>query len=344
MSGDTDRRADADEACPLCGASAGWTARFWAAFPERDGEQAAFPLGADPPVPSWSMVECHRCAAVHPRPYPTAAEIGSYYASAAEPNDWEVAHYVRKDLTPGALDGEADLADKVTRLHGGPGRMLEVGCAAGWQLRAAQERGWEVHGVEAAPKFSAFARDVQGLDVFAGPLEEVDPAAMGTFDLILALDVFEHLHDPVAALDTLRQLARPGTRLVLSTPDISSRVARFWGLRWRQILPSHINYSTPASMRAVLARTGWRLERRSEPRWFDPDARRQRRNQVREAGKFAARVVLYTTLVRPSQRWPGLKRVPPVLSAGRISWDRFAFSVGDQPVLGDVMLVVARAA
>ena len=331
------------DACPLCEAEDGWRARFWAAFPERDGDRAAFPLEVDPPVPSWHMVECAACGAVYPRPHPSAEEIDRYYAEAAEPNEWEMAFYVRKDLTPGALDGEAEMAEQVTRLNGRPGRLLEVGCAAGWQLKAAQEQGWDVYGIEAAPKFSAFVRDHQHLDVFCGRLDDVDPDGLEPFDVVLAFDVFEHLHDPVAALSRLRALVRPCARLLVTTPDISSPVARAWGLSWRQILPSHITYSTPRSMRRVLERTGWRLVRVSEPRWFDPDPARERRNRGREIAKFAARLVLFALVIRPARRWPRLERLPGALTLGRVSWSRFAFAVGDQPVLGDVMLVVAEA-
>src|SRR5579862_4863588 len=127
MGGSSTTTADGRDAvtrsdrCPLCGAPGPRKPSFWAAFPERDADRAAFPITASPPVPAWRMAECRVCGAVSPDPYPAAAEIERYYRSAVEPNDWEMQHYVRKDLTPSALEGEADLAEKVTRLRGGPG-------------------------------------------------------------------------------------------------------------------------------------------------------------------------------------------------------------------------------
>ncbi len=292
----------------MCGTGSAGRSRFWAAFPARAGSRAAFPVGRPAPVPSWHMVECEECGAVSPRPYPTADDIRSYYADALDPSDWEIDHYVQKDLTAGALDGEAAMAEKITRLNGGPGRLLEVGCAAGWQLKAAEGLGWHTQGIEAAPKFSVFARDEQGLEVFAGTLDEADAAQLGTYQVLLGFDVFEHLHDPAAGLMKLRQMARPGSRLLLTTPDISSRLARFWGLSWRQILPSPS--TTRRRARGVLARTGWRLVCISEPRYFDPDPRLERRGRRRELAKFGARALLYVALVKPSARWPALKKVP----------------------------------
>ena len=46
------------------------------------------------------------------------------------------------------------------------GTLLEVGCAAGFFLKIAEETGWEVHGVEIMPPAVAYARDTLGLNVF----------------------------------------------------------------------------------------------------------------------------------------------------------------------------------
>ena len=73
--------------------------------------------------------------AVSPLPYPSKEETDSFYSSATEANDWEVEHYVRLDLNPKAIAGTEDFADKLTRQLGYPGRVLEVGCAAGWVLK-----------------------------------------------------------------------------------------------------------------------------------------------------------------------------------------------------------------
>jgi 2-polyprenyl-3-methyl-5-hydroxy-6-metoxy-1,4-benzoquinol methylase len=316
---------------------------FFAAFPDRSGELAAFPLsGGQPPVPSWRMTECQQCGVVSPVPYPTADEIDSFYATAEVPNDWEVVHYVRLDLNPKAIAGTEHLADQFTRLLGRPGRLLEVGCASGWVLKASRDLGWTVRGVELAPKFSSFARNELGLDVYEGTVTSIDPDSWPRFDVLAAFDVFEHLQDPVATLQALRGLAAEGAYLLLTTPDVSATISRFWGLRWRQVLPSHINYSTPASMAAVLARSGWALERISEPRYWDPDPGRERSGRFREIAKFLIRTVLYASVVRPGERYPWIRTLPGRLTWGRMDWEQFRFRAGDQPVLGDVMFAVAR--
>jgi SAM-dependent methyltransferase len=340
----TDARDEGPVDCVLCGRSTLRRLGFFEAFPHRAGSRAGFRRSEDPPpVPSWRMTVCQACGGVQPLPYPPVADIVDYYASSDAADEWEVEHYVRLDLNPKAIEQTQHLADQFTRQLGRPGRLLEVGCASGWVLKAARDQGWEVLGIEAAPKFARFARDELGLDIFEGPLAEVDTASVGPFDLLVGFDVFEHLHDPAGDLRTLRQLAGDGATLLLTTPWFSSPCARLYGVNWRQILPSHITLSTRESMERVLARTGWRLERLSEPRYWDPDDSTERRNRWREQAKFLARLLLVNTIVKPSERVPALRKLPPLLTRGRLSWKDFVYRVGDQPVLGDVMFVIARA-
>lgn len=327
----------------MCGFDTLRRGRFFAAFPYRDGDSAAFSLSDDPPpVASWRMTECQRCGVVTPLPYPTVHEINSFYSSQMRPNDWEIENYVRLDLNDKAIAGTRRVAKQITALHGGPGRLLEVGCAAGWILKAAQEVGWTVKGVEGAPKFSDFARNDLGLDIFPGLISEIDCSSWPVFDVIVAFDVFEHLHDPVQDLKVLRKLAAPGASLLVTTPNISSFVARMYGKSWRQVLPSHVNYSTPTSIASVLERAGWKLERISEPRYWDPSVDREASYKKIEFAKFVARMILHHTVMPLGSHSALVRELPTKMTSGRLTWEGLQYRVGDQPGLGDVMFVIAR--
>jgi hypothetical protein len=62
----------------------------------------------------------------------------------------------------------------------------------------------------------------------------------------------------------------------------------------------------------------------------------------REGASFLVRTVPYVSMVRPSERRAWLRTLPGRLTRGRMDWEQFLFRVGDQPVLGDLMFVVAR--
>lgn len=55
------------------------------------------------------------------------------------------------------------------------------------------------------------------LDVRLGAIEAL-PFDVGSFDLVTALDVVEHLDDDVAALRELRRVLRPGGHLLMTVP------------------------------------------------------------------------------------------------------------------------------
>jgi SAM-dependent methyltransferase len=96
-----------------------------------------------------------------------------------------------------------------------PARILDVGCGDGVHFGALAGFG-TVEGIEADAATLDPAgpwRDRIHVTPFAAPL----PVA-GPFDLILLLDVIEHLDDPVAALTLARSLLAPGGAVLVTVP------------------------------------------------------------------------------------------------------------------------------
>jgi SAM-dependent methyltransferase len=332
--------------CPLCN-GVRLQPVFQVPFPDHsklDGR--AFPVGVKLDVPAWTIARCEGCTARFPHPYPSADEIDHYYASQEEPSDWEWLHYV--ELPAGGRRAWHDFAQRLTRLHGGPGRLLEVGCAAGWLLKGAEQEGWDVFGIEASPKFANYARDVQGLRVATATIADLMSAesteavrAAAPFDVVVLTDVLEHLHDPVTDLKVLRQVIADDGYLVVTTLDIGSPIARLYGLRWRQIIVSHIVYWTRPSIRLALGKAGFAVSEISDVRYWDPSPELMRRRRLREYAKFGARAVLSATYMPVARRSARFQKIPGLLSRGRLTHTEMQHKVGDQPVIGDVMIVTA---
>lgn len=102
------------------------------------------------------------------------------------------------------------------------GRILEVGCGAGStlvQLKSAGTCKW-IGGVELFPSAAAEAACV--LDyVQEGNIEtltlDIETASL---DVVLCLDVLEHLVDPWETIRKLARLLKPGGMLVASLPNV----------------------------------------------------------------------------------------------------------------------------
>lgn len=108
----------------------------------------------------------------------------------------------------------ARIANEVERLAR-PGErlsILEVGCADGY-LFPLLERFGEVQGLEPDGNLSGDTTDAR---IHRRTLENFDTEAR--FDLILMLDVIEHVHDDVELLTRARDLLRPGGHLLVTVP------------------------------------------------------------------------------------------------------------------------------
>jgi SAM-dependent methyltransferase len=150
----------------------------------------------------------------------------------------------------------------VARLLPARARILDVGCAAGYFLRIAQQAGHDVFGVEPSPAIAGEAVAALGAGrVHTGTLDDAVPALGlhdGSFDLVTLWDVIEHIPDPQAVLRRARALLRPGGRLLLETQNVASRWARLLGRRWHHYKhQEHLYHFTPATIRRLLGDCGF---------------------------------------------------------------------------------------
>ena len=147
--------------------------------------------------------------------------------------------------------------------------MLELGCAYGFFLQEAKPF-FQVTGIELAEAAAAHARGT-GLDVLTGLADAPTLARLGTMDVVVLLDVVEHLPDPRATLQLAAQHLNPGGIIVLTTGDFASLYARLAGPRWRLMTPpQHLWFFTPESMTRLAASLGLTLESLDHPWKFVP--------------------------------------------------------------------------
>jgi SAM-dependent methyltransferase len=206
--------------CRLCGAEA-----------SRIGERADIALHG-----------CARCGFVSGRP------------EREPPADERYAGYHRGQPPPAP---EARYEEWLTRAEAevGRGRLLEVGAGSGGFVRTALRRGWLVEATEVSATGLEALRQT-GATVVAGDLLDARLPA-GRFDLVVSLEVVEHLPSPGEHLRELARITRPGGLLLLTTPNWRGVSSRWLGLRWRVVDPEHLGYFTPAVLARALRQAGY---------------------------------------------------------------------------------------
>jgi SAM-dependent methyltransferase len=119
-----------------------------------------------------------------------------------------------------------------------PERVLDVGAAAGFVLKAFVDAGWKGSGVEPNDSMAGHARDALGLDVRTGSLEELETA--DPVDLVTMIQVLPHLWDLRRGLTAAADATKPGGYWLIETWDRSSLTARVFGKRWHEYSPPSV--------------------------------------------------------------------------------------------------------
>lgn len=139
-----------------------------------------------------------------------------------------------------------------------PGRVLDIGCAAGYFLDEARRAGWDARGLDASPYASTYAGSRLKLNVVTGGFLDVD--LDDGFDLITLFNVLEHMADPVNVERRLYDLVRPGGFVAIETWDCDSLMARLFGSRWQQYDPDYVPYYySPRSLARLFPAERWTL-------------------------------------------------------------------------------------
>lgn len=105
------------------------------------------------------------------------------------------------------------------KANGAAGRLLEVGSGTGGFLAAARDEGMEVWGIETSSAAVTHSREVFGLETVINGSLPNDSLVPGSFDVVFAWHVIEHVTDLDEFVEALRVLLKPGGLLWIGTEN-----------------------------------------------------------------------------------------------------------------------------
>ena len=203
-----DEEFDWLESCPLCG----------------DGRQSVWETAAGGYSVQPVRVKCGGCGLIFSNPQASEKRLKYFYGKVYfQQADYKAGYFDQANADAERAKGHEELA--LLEKYAGPGRVLDVGCAAGYFLDAAKERGWQAEGVEMSAAAAADAKK-RGHRVHVGMLEKLK--LKGRYDAVHAAHTLEHVKDPVAFLARLKSLLRPGGKLMIEVPN----AYHLWALIW----------------------------------------------------------------------------------------------------------------
>lgn len=165
-------------------------------------------------------------------------------------------------------------------------KLLDLGCGDGeFSLKLAERIGTrKVYGVDIVEQSLTKAK-AKGIQVYLGDLNEKLPFEDGSFDVVLASEVIEHLHDTDGFFREVRRVLRNGGYAVIETPNlaafhnilalllgkqpfpavVSNEIyAGIWGHQEKQIgseEPGHLRIFTLSALKELLEYYGFQIEK-----------------------------------------------------------------------------------
>lgn len=140
--------------------------------------------------------------------------------------------------------------------------VMDIGCGWGQTLKYLAARGAQCSGFDPAPEAVAHVQSM-GIECVRAGMEKMDVFGERRFDVVLLMNVLEHLADPVRVVHNIRtQVLKPGGVLVVEVPNEFNafQVAgqQTHGLaQWWVAPPAHLNYFSASSLTALLRGTGF---------------------------------------------------------------------------------------
>ena len=201
------------------------------------------------------------------------AEVAKFQAMAAEWWDpqgkFKPLHMLnptRLDYVTAQIAGQFGRDRDAARPFDGLG-ILDIGCGGGLMAEPMARLGADVTGADAAAgniTVASLHAQEQGLDIdYLATTSEALAAQGRSYDVVMALEIVEHVADPAAFIATCRDLVKPGGLLIQSTLNRNPKsflmgiIGAEWVMRW---LPKGTHdwrrFITPDELAAMTEATG----------------------------------------------------------------------------------------
>jgi len=198
----------------------------------------------------FAVWECLSCSSARTLPVP--ADLSAYYPPTYRHYNRMIAAILRR-LYKRRVNCWA-------RAFNAPGSAFEMGCGNGLMLATLRDLGWQVRGSERTEDAARFARTQANVPVLVGGPENLAPSEQ--FDLLLMIQVLEHLEDPAAAVAAMAQHLKPDGRMIIGVPNYGSWQCRFGRATWFHLdVPRHLHHFSHDGLVALLSRFGLSVER-----------------------------------------------------------------------------------
>lgn len=319
--------------CHLCGSNQA-SLLFQLPVPEHHKDQYA--------LNAWKIVRCDHCGLIYENPQPDDQSLRTFYAfETPEDHSFVESWFI----------GESNHMRSVWRRYLAAmsayvqqGNLLDVGCGAGSFLAEAQKLGFNVAGQDIADFFVQYCQQTYGIAIFSGDIAELARSRQAYFDVITAFDVIEHHPQPKQLLQLIRGMLKSRGIVAISTHDVGNMFAKRYGSQWRHFHFAHLTYFDRPALARMLEQTGFQVLKFGGIHTVDRSPVKEYRNYVIQFFKvIVLRWLLLKIYVPIMKRFPWLAHWQVKIGRQTFNHERLLIRIGNQVLLNDDMLLIARA-
>ncbi len=200
------------------------------------------------PLPGGSLIRCNTCCLHWRSPQPKKAELDALYRR-GDTGSWQYHPVTRRDwqITTSILRKKQDIVS-----------VLDVGCFDG---RFLDHLGADYHraGIEVHPLAAEYAAS-KGIEIVGNDFSDLDTLST-QYDVVVAMDVIEHVSNPRKFLESLAKATRPGGLIIVSTGNTAAWPWRLMGgMYWYCSIAEHISFINPRWCNHIAQNLGLTIE------------------------------------------------------------------------------------
>lgn len=214
-------------------------------------------------VDGIKIINCDSCGFVHVSPIPSDEELKKFYEK--EFYQYERPNYFNE--TKEDLSWWMATYANYYRIFEGltKGRtLLDIGSGPGHFLACGKKRGWKTVGIEPSSVAAEYSRK-RGLATETGFFRYEDAKKLGTFDVVHAALVLEHVPDPTGFISEMKKMLKKNGIIAIFCPNDYNPLQNILRTQnkmdpWWVVPKHHLNYFTFESMQKLLVKQGFQIE------------------------------------------------------------------------------------